>query len=111
LVRCTPGNAYILKTLVGEEFTTAINGRYLKLIVDCCSEFGRDSHVTRIWQKNTIRQEVFLKAFGRGVCGREYIVIRQEGCSTDESGSIRDYMMTWIGYKEGDELMMDTRRT
>jgi hypothetical protein len=25
-----PGNAYILKTLLGEEFTTAINGRYLK---------------------------------------------------------------------------------
>jgi hypothetical protein len=24
-----PGNAYILKTLLGEEFTAAINGRYL----------------------------------------------------------------------------------
>jgi hypothetical protein len=30
VVRCTPGNAYILKTLLGEEFTAAINGRYLK---------------------------------------------------------------------------------
>jgi hypothetical protein len=30
VVRCAPGNAYILKTLLGEEFTTAINGRYLK---------------------------------------------------------------------------------
>jgi hypothetical protein len=30
VVRCTPGNAYILKTLLGEEFTTAINSRYLK---------------------------------------------------------------------------------
>jgi hypothetical protein len=30
VVRCTPGNAYILKTLLGEEFTVAINGRYLK---------------------------------------------------------------------------------
>jgi hypothetical protein len=30
VVRCTPGDAYILKTLLGEEFTTAINGRYLK---------------------------------------------------------------------------------
>jgi hypothetical protein len=29
VVRCTPGNAYILKTLLGEEFTTAINRRYL----------------------------------------------------------------------------------
>jgi hypothetical protein len=30
VVRCTPVNAYILKTLLGEEFTAAINGRYLK---------------------------------------------------------------------------------
>jgi hypothetical protein len=67
--------------------------------------------VSQIWQNNTIRQEVFLKAFGRGVCGQEYIVIRQESYSTDESGSIRECVMMSIGYKEGDELMMDTRRT
>jgi hypothetical protein len=30
VVRCTPRNAYILKTLLEEEFTAAINGRYLK---------------------------------------------------------------------------------
>jgi hypothetical protein len=30
VVRCTPGNVYILKTLLGEEFTAAINRRYLK---------------------------------------------------------------------------------
>jgi hypothetical protein len=30
VVRCVPGNAYILKTLLGDEFTAAINGRYLK---------------------------------------------------------------------------------
>jgi hypothetical protein len=30
VVRCVPGNAYMLKTLLGEEFSTAINGRYLK---------------------------------------------------------------------------------
>jgi hypothetical protein len=30
VVRCVPSNAYILKTLIGEEFTAAINGRYLK---------------------------------------------------------------------------------
>jgi hypothetical protein len=30
VVRCTPRNAYILKTLMGEEFTAAINGRCLK---------------------------------------------------------------------------------
>jgi hypothetical protein len=30
VVRCVPGNAYMLKTLLGEEFSVAINGRYLK---------------------------------------------------------------------------------
>jgi hypothetical protein len=30
VVRCTPGNEYILKTLLGEEFTASTNGRYLK---------------------------------------------------------------------------------
>jgi hypothetical protein len=30
VVRCVPGNAYILKTLLGEEFSAVINGRYLK---------------------------------------------------------------------------------
>jgi hypothetical protein len=67
--------------------------------------------VSRIWQKNTILQKVFLKAFSRGVCGREYIVIRQESFSTDESGSIQECVMTWIEYKEGDEWVMDMRRT
>jgi hypothetical protein len=33
VVRCIPGNAYILKTLLGEEFSAAINGRYLKNII------------------------------------------------------------------------------
>jgi hypothetical protein len=40
VVGCTPGNAYILKTLLGEEFTAAINRRYLKkyypsIEIDC----------------------------------------------------------------------------
>jgi hypothetical protein len=30
VVRCVPGNAYMLKTLLGEEFSAAINGRHLK---------------------------------------------------------------------------------
>jgi transposase InsO family protein len=30
VVRCVPGNAYMLKALLGEEFSAAINGRYLK---------------------------------------------------------------------------------
>jgi hypothetical protein len=29
VVRYVPGNAYMLKTLLGEEFSAAINGRYL----------------------------------------------------------------------------------
>jgi hypothetical protein len=28
--RCVPGNAYILETLEGEEFFSALNGKYLK---------------------------------------------------------------------------------
>ncbi|KAK8450989.1 hypothetical protein SEVIR_6G133618v4 [Setaria viridis] len=28
--RCAPGNTYILETIEGEEFTRALNGRYLK---------------------------------------------------------------------------------
>jgi hypothetical protein len=30
VVKCVPGNAYMLKTLLGEEFFAAINRRYLK---------------------------------------------------------------------------------
>jgi hypothetical protein len=30
VVRCVPGNACMLKTLLVEEFSAAINGRYLK---------------------------------------------------------------------------------
>jgi hypothetical protein len=30
VVGCVPSNAYILKILLGEEFSAAINGRYLK---------------------------------------------------------------------------------
>jgi hypothetical protein len=30
VVKCTPGNAYIFKTLLEEEFTAVINGRHLK---------------------------------------------------------------------------------
>ena len=28
--RCVPGNAYILETLEGEEYSRALNGKYLK---------------------------------------------------------------------------------
>jgi outer membrane receptor for ferric coprogen and ferric-rhodotorulic acid len=40
VVRCTPGNEYILKNLLGKEFTAAINERYLKkyypsIEIDC----------------------------------------------------------------------------
>jgi hypothetical protein len=72
---------------------------------------GRDWHVGRIWRKSTIRQEIFLNAFGRGVCGRECIIIRKKSYSMVESGSVRECVMTWTRYKEGDELMVDMKRT
>jgi hypothetical protein len=31
--RCVPGNAYILETLEGEDFFSALNGKYLKKIL------------------------------------------------------------------------------
>ena len=30
IIRCVPGNAYILETLEGEEYSRAFNGKYLK---------------------------------------------------------------------------------
>ena len=32
---CVPGNAYILETLEGEEFSRALNGKYLKKYYPC----------------------------------------------------------------------------
>jgi hypothetical protein len=51
--------------------------------------------------KSTIRQEVFFKAFGKGVCGWEYVIIRQKSCFTLGGGSIRECVMMWLKYKEG----------
>ena len=34
--KCVPGNAYILETLEGEEFSSALNGKYLKKILPKC---------------------------------------------------------------------------
>jgi hypothetical protein len=63
VVRCTPENAYILKILLGEEFTAAINGRYLKkyypsIEVDCCYKRkrhrnSRHSERSRLQNKNS----------------------------------------------------------
>jgi uncharacterized protein YqfB (UPF0267 family) len=61
--------------------------------------------------KSTIRQESTFNAFGRSVCGRECIIIRQKSCSTFESGNVRECVMTWTGYKERDELMVDAKPT
>ena len=33
--RCVPGNAYILETLEGEEFSRALNKKYLKKYYPC----------------------------------------------------------------------------
>jgi hypothetical protein len=51
--------------------------------------------------RNTIRQEIFLKAFGKDACGREHAIIQQKGCFALGIGSIREYVMTWPEYKEG----------
>jgi hypothetical protein len=51
--------------------------------------------------KSTIRQEVFFKAFGKGICGQEYVIIRQKSGFTLGGGSIRECVMTWLEYKEG----------
>jgi hypothetical protein len=37
---------------------------------------------------DTIRQEIFLKAFGKDACGREHAIIRQKGCFVLGRGSI-----------------------
>ena len=34
--KCVLGNAYILETLEGEEFFSALNGKYLKKILSKC---------------------------------------------------------------------------
>jgi hypothetical protein len=49
--------------------------------------------VGRIWQESTIRQEISFNAFGRGVCGRERIIIRQKSCPTVEGGNVRECVM------------------
>jgi hypothetical protein len=59
---------------------------------DVWAEFGK---------KNTIWQEIFLKAFGKDACGREHAIIRQNGCFALGRGNIRGYVMTWPEYKEG----------
>jgi hypothetical protein len=59
---------------------------------DLWAEFGGES---------TIRQEVFFRAFGKGVCGLEYLIIRQKSCFALGRGSIRECVMTWLEYKQG----------
>jgi hypothetical protein len=57
--------------------------------------------VGRVWEESTIRQEVFLKAFGKDVYGREYDIIQQKSCFMLGRGSIRECVMKWLEYKEG----------
>jgi hypothetical protein len=58
VVRCVPGNAYILKTLLGEEFTAAINGRYLKKYYPSI-EVDRWLQAPGLQTSDTQRQPVF----------------------------------------------------
>jgi hypothetical protein len=56
VVRCTPGNAYILKTLLGEEFTATINGRYLKKYYPSI-EIARQNKAKQIWKIKTDEEQ------------------------------------------------------
>jgi hypothetical protein len=58
VVRCAPGNAYILKTLLGEEFTAAINGRYLKKYYPSI-EVDRCLHAPGLQASDIQRQPAF----------------------------------------------------
>jgi hypothetical protein len=60
VVRCAPGNAYILKTLLGEEFTAAINGRYLKKYYPSI-EVDRWLQTPRLQASDTQKQPAFEK--------------------------------------------------
>jgi hypothetical protein len=64
VIRCTHRNAYILKTLLGEEFTTAINGRYLKkyylvlkLIDNCNSKRQEGTEIAGIRREAVFRNK------------------------------------------------------
>jgi hypothetical protein len=66
------------------------------------AEFGRRAPFgRRFFSKHSVEASAVGSAssFGRRTVPRE------------KAESIRECMMTWIEYKEGDELMMDTRRT
>jgi hypothetical protein len=65
VVRCTPRNAYILKTLLGEEFTAAINGRYLKkyyhsIEIDHWSQ-ASGLQASTTWKQPTFGKEAALR--------------------------------------------------
>jgi ribosomal protein S14 len=60
---------------------------------------------TDLWvefgKKTPFGRKFSPKAFGKDACGREHAIIRQKGCFALGRGSIREYVMTWPGYKEG----------
>jgi hypothetical protein len=41
-----------------------------------------------------------LKAFGKGACSQECVIVRQKGYFM-LGRSVREYVMTWPEYKEG----------
>jgi hypothetical protein len=72
VVRCAPGNAYILKTLLGEEFIAAINGRYLKkyyhslkLIVDCYYKHQKHGNSRHSRKKPPSERKILTKENGQ----------------------------------------------
>jgi hypothetical protein len=56
---------------------------------------------TKNWYREETDLKIFLKAFSKGVCGQEYVIIRQKSCFTLERGSIQECVMMWLEYEEG----------
>jgi hypothetical protein len=56
VVRCKLGNAYILKTLLGEEFTATINGRYLIVVPSV-----RETEIVGIREEAAFRTKIPTK--------------------------------------------------
>jgi hypothetical protein len=48
--RCVPRKAYILETLEGEEFSNALNGKYLKKILPKCMGRRVADYTEKIFQ-------------------------------------------------------------
>jgi hypothetical protein len=88
------------KTIFG--YSAGVNTKnWYREETDMWAKFGRRAPFSRRFSsKHSVEASAVgsTSSFGRRTVPR----VKAE--------SIQEYVMTWIGYKEGDELMMDTRR-